>query len=429
MSAIDYVKELASTHRYGGTREEKEAQKKICSWFDELGYDVKREETEYISSPFYLFYKSLFSIFVILFLIATARWVNTLLIGTVFLGFLAFMSKAFPKIEMKMAKTKSENIIATINPDKEERLLLCAHYDSAPVIPDWGTKLMKVLREIGPISTFITPIGLLIVLFGFGIFQVYKAVSFGLFEGLGQGIWVWAWWFFLIYRTIFSVIQIVALTAITGIMNKKYSPGADDNASGIATMLEVSKRLKEEDIDLPMRIDLCSFASEERGLFGSREWVDRHEEEINKDKTYVLNLDCVGRGDTFFTVKGMGIIPKKHSDPELYELLIESLDKHGVEHEEMWGGPSDHAEFMKRKMRCVALMRGDTRERNIGQKILSRFLRIPIDPDLTCEVSGWHHKENDTVENISSKKLDETVDVVETFIRSLASKRNTKNDV
>ncbi|MEF8874429.1 MAG: hypothetical protein V5A88_07150 [Candidatus Thermoplasmatota archaeon] len=77
---------------------------------------------------------------------------------------------------------------------------------------------------------------------------------------------------------------------------------------------------------------------------------------------------------------------------------------------------------MKKKMKCVALMRCDTKKRNLGHKVSSALFRIPLEVDVYPDITDWHHKEDDTVDKISAEKLDETVDVVETFIRSLSQK-------
>ena len=61
---------------------------------------------------------------------------------------------------------------------------------------------------------------------------------------------------------------------------RRILPGADDNASGTAVLLEVAERLKSKEPALG--IDICLLAAEERGLFGSRDWVTRHAKELNR---------------------------------------------------------------------------------------------------------------------------------------------------
>ncbi len=70
-------------------------------------------------------------------------------------------------------------------------------------------------------------------------------------------------------------------------------PGADDNASGIAVMLELARSLKGK--PLPRTLVFVAFTGEESGLLGSRHYV-RHTDAYPADAIIaMLNLDTVGR--------------------------------------------------------------------------------------------------------------------------------------
>jgi hypothetical protein len=69
-------------------------------------------------------------------------------------------------------------------------------------------------------------------------------------------------------------------------------PGADDNASGTAAMLELARRLQARP---PRRsVILLAFGAEELGLVGSRAFVENPSIELRRIDL-VLNLDMVGR--------------------------------------------------------------------------------------------------------------------------------------
>jgi hypothetical protein len=70
--------------------------------------------------------------------------------------------------------------------------------------------------------------------------------------------------------------------------------GADDNASGIAVLIEVARRLKAEQPRLPRRIVFAAFAGEERGLLGSKHYTDAPLFPL-AGTIAMLNLDMVGR--------------------------------------------------------------------------------------------------------------------------------------
>ncbi len=69
------------------------------------------------------------------------------------------------------------------------------------------------------------------------------------------------------------------------------SPGADDNASGVACVLEIARILK--DVDLPVTLVFVAFDAEEDGLLGSHHYVD---DAIfsNEDIIYMHNMDMIG---------------------------------------------------------------------------------------------------------------------------------------
>jgi len=73
----------------------------------------------------------------------------------------------------------------------------------------------------------------------------------------------------------------------------KVHPGADDNASGVAVMLELARSMAEG--DRPQRtVVFVAFAGEEAGLLGSRHYVDHPARPIDK-VIGMVNLDTVGR--------------------------------------------------------------------------------------------------------------------------------------
>ncbi|QSZ68062.1 Zn-dependent exopeptidase M28 [Methanofollis aquaemaris] len=71
-------------------------------------------------------------------------------------------------------------------------------------------------------------------------------------------------------------------------------PGADDNAAGVATMIEVSRIL--EDISLNRSVYFIAFGGEETGLEGSRRWLADNPD-LHDRIVLAINLDCVASGD------------------------------------------------------------------------------------------------------------------------------------
>src|SRR5262245_33079311 len=69
-------------------------------------------------------------------------------------------------------------------------------------------------------------------------------------------------------------------------------PGADDNASGTAAVLELARRFNEH--PLKRSVIVLAFGAEELGLVGSRAFVENPPFDLHKIDV-VLNLDMVGR--------------------------------------------------------------------------------------------------------------------------------------
>lgn len=76
-------------------------------------------------------------------------------------------------------------------------------------------------------------------------------------------------------------------------------PGADDNASGIATILTLAKMVRASGITPEYTLVFCAWDGEEKGLLGSKYYVQRwfdNREEGDSICCYI-NFDMVGRSD------------------------------------------------------------------------------------------------------------------------------------
>ena len=116
--------------------------------------------------------------------------------------------------------------------------------------------------------------------------------------------------------------------------------GADDNASGVAAMLEAARILAEG--PRPSRsILFIAFTGEELGLIGSSYYANNPV--VSLDRTLAMvNLDMVGRlNDEAMIVYGMG------TAPEWQEIVPAANEGIGIPlaFEEAGYGPSDHTSF------------------------------------------------------------------------------------
>jgi len=108
-------------------------------------------------------------------------------------------------------------------------------------------------------------------------------------------------------------------------------PGADDNASGTAGVLELARILSPLKGQLQRGILLMSFAGEELGLLGSAAWVKDPTKPLDK-AVAMLNMDMIGRiKDNKVYVGGVGtgstfqkLVEQAHSDSPLKFELSQS---------------------------------------------------------------------------------------------------------
>lgn len=91
---------------------------------------------------------------------------------------------------------------------------------------------------------------------------------------------------------------------------KVYYPGADDNASGVALLLKLSKWLTKHKKDLNANYIIAFFSAEELGLQGSKHFVKTSKKPYIKPSV-MLNFDMVGRLDDEqkLIVEGVGSAP------------------------------------------------------------------------------------------------------------------------
>jgi hypothetical protein len=121
--------------------------------------------------------------------------------------------------------------------------------------------------------------------------------------------------------------------------------GADDNASGTALVLEMARRLGARRDALPRRVVFIAFSGEERGLLGSRYYVE-HPLYPLSSTVMMFNCDMVGRlnGKNELTMIGTGTSPG-------LDVLVDVLGKSaGLTIKKVAGmtdgfGGSDHQSF------------------------------------------------------------------------------------
>ncbi|MFM9839555.1 MAG: M20/M25/M40 family metallo-hydrolase [Cyclobacteriaceae bacterium] len=122
----------------------------------------------------------------------------------------------------------------------------------------------------------------------------------------------------------------------------KIHNGADDNASGVAGVIELARHFQTNKIKESTNFLFICFSGEELGLYGSKYFTENPTIDLSKI-TYMINLDMVGRLDPAtksVAVSGTGTSPA-------WETLLKSLssEKLQIKTDSAGVGPSDHTSF------------------------------------------------------------------------------------
>ena len=129
--------------------------------------------------------------------------------------------------------------------------------------------------------------------------------------------------------------------------------GADDNASGTAALIEISKLLRKPRFRNNNYL-FISFSGEELGLFGSKYYTEHPTVNINT-ANYMINMDMVGRlNDSThgLTIGGYG------TSPLWGRLLSEKDDYFNIKFDSSGIGPSDHTSFYRKNIPVLFFFTG-----------------------------------------------------------------------
>ncbi len=171
---------------------------------------------------------------------------------------------------------KSRNIV--IGELEKSKIVLGAHYDTAPVLP---------------FPNFLTPknplVYLLIII---AAVAVLSTIEVALMEAV-----IWMTGNYVAGLLLLYALLVFLLVWIFG--GKANPHTANDNTSGVVALIEA---LSKE--TLAGEVCCVLFDHEEIGLFGSAAFAKKHKE-VMKDKL-LMNFDCVSDGDTIMLVVSKG---------------------------------------------------------------------------------------------------------------------------
>ena len=299
-----------------------------------------------------------------------------LLVGLVML----FEASLGTPVVSGLIRRDAENIVVTITPEKpEQELILTAHYDSKTqpfdhqqrelifqlIIPSVIAGALLALlwwllhrRGRQPARTFSLPLGGLLALLP--LYWLLLALTFG------------------------------------GGFMAKPSPGAVDNGTAVAVLMELSKELKETPLE-KTAVTIVLFAAEELNAQGSQAYLRDHPrgEAI---PAYNVNLELVAQEGDYVYWPEDGVFTNRYpTSAELNRILGEALSR--VTGEEI--GPLE-ASFTTISDSGSFLAAG----------IPSTTLGNAGSPELGC---SFFHSYLDNMERVVPERIDEMVQILKEF--------------
>ena len=185
----------------------------------------------------------------------------------------------------------SQNIVGRIPAAKQlrRRIVVCAHLDTQRTGWIWKSNRLEICTKVlnlapGPLGAPL--VSLTIILLTQAMLAAFAIQDlFGILPG------------FSVEPNLFFLL--LALYYVVGVMLTAqwsvgaFVPGANDNASGVASVLALANRwakTQHNESELVVLFTGC----EETGALGAASWVRRHGQEMRQVPTAFLNLDTLG---------------------------------------------------------------------------------------------------------------------------------------
>ncbi|HEY0089596.1 MAG TPA: M28 family peptidase, partial [Candidatus Lokiarchaeia archaeon] len=298
-NAFNIIKRI-SFPRLVGSDGERKARKVISEELNKAGYDsIKREkfETGFYNLNFirYLF---LFTgiLIVLLGILFYLNYLTTILIIFLMIIMIIKCRVVSSSKEVKLSKNEfkryeTENIYANLrSKNSKAKVILLGHYDSKG--QTFSISLRKILFSNAIFGIIITMI-IYFIFFSIKIFFNYIAFEFSLI--------------------LLIVCITVGIITIINFFNKtnNMSNGACDNGSSVGILIELARYFKKNPMN---NLDIIFLfpSSEEINLGGSKIFLNKHKNDLDKTDTYFINYDVIGTNGKLNLITDYGF-PKKTS--------------------------------------------------------------------------------------------------------------------
>jgi hypothetical protein len=351
--------------RQPGTDAERRAANHLRRRLDELGREAHLEPT-LVWPRWHVTHL----IHALLAIAGSAVSVGNALIGTILVAIAAVstvgdLTGRLPLVRRITGRRASQNVVSTETSARPGTLILSAHYDTGRGGGAFGRldALSRLARRpIGPAQPFIWSIALLLI------------TSVARLAGLDNTV-------LAIVQFVPTVVLIVSLPYLADIALSGPVPGANDNASGVATVLRLAERYGG-DLD-HLDVWVLFPGAQEAGSLGMRAWLKQHRHSLDPLTTIVLNIDEVGAGTVLYATKeGPLLALRQH--PRLVELCRQLTQE-----------DEDDRRYLAQP----------TSARRPTDGYAARARGLPA-ITISCAPAEHHHRPTDTPEHIDPQALE-----------------------
>jgi hypothetical protein len=268
---------VAFENRQPGTDAERRAANHLAGRLQELGRDATTE-------PIVIWPRwSLTHLIHVLLAIAgsaisvASALAGTILVAIAFLSAVGDLTGRLPIVRRATGRRASQNVISKEERRRPGTIILTAHYDTGR----GGGAIRRVQGR---------PVGQALA----GALALLLVTTVARLAGL--------------HNIVLEIVQffptaalIVSVPYLADIALSGATPGANDNASGVAIVLRLAERY-QDDLD-HMDVWVLLPGAQEAGALGMRAWLKAHRRELNARATVVLNVDEVGAGTIRYATK------------------------------------------------------------------------------------------------------------------------------
>lgn len=199
----------------------------------------------------------------------------------------------FEAVSRILPKKNSQNVIARLPADQPEatKVVITAHYDTSRAALNFSPRMVGSFRQ----SFVIMNVSMLVIFLLYGLAFVARLAGWNL-------NWQMAWYLSLPFALYLLVT--VALLAHREIFGR-FTPGANDNASGVAVLLGVAgEYIKNPQKDKD--VWFVATGAEEAGTVGMLRFLEKYRKEL--EGALFINLDNLGVGNlSYIVAEGMFI--------------------------------------------------------------------------------------------------------------------------